>query len=301
MKQPDVSIIIVSFQVKAFLLACLESVRGDESASSEVIVVDNASVDGSQEAIRESFPEVRLIENGVNTGFSAANNQGMEIAGGRYVLLLNPDTIVKNGALGKLVDFMDSHPQVAACGPRLLNEDASVQPSAWRFPGWMSMWKEAFFLNYLLPDQSILGVNAVSPEQVDALSGAALMMRSENRIDLDESLFWMEDVDLCYRLNGPVFIVSAAEIIHFGGKSSAQRMGLAVANQLTSKVKFFYKHRGPQIGFLASLAVGIQLTNRLCLFFLLSWLPRFRVHLRAYMFATRFFVRYKTSKDQRVI
>ncbi|TET53329.1 MAG: glycosyltransferase family 2 protein, partial [Anaerolineales bacterium] len=125
----DLSIVIVSWNVRELLRACLLPLGPDgerSPPSREVIVVDNASSDGSAEMVRTEFPQVRLIVNDANRGFPAANNQGLAAASGRYVLLLNPDTAVQGGALTKMVAYADEHPDVGAIGPKLLDADGSV-------------------------------------------------------------------------------------------------------------------------------------------------------------------------------
>jgi len=127
----DLSTLIVNWNTRALLADCLASVHDNvstlERLNVQTFVVDNASSDGSAAMVRERFPWVRLIENRENVGFARANNQGIRQATGRYVLLLNSDTVVHPGALEALVAFMDAHPQAGACGPRLLNGDSTLQ------------------------------------------------------------------------------------------------------------------------------------------------------------------------------
>lgn len=129
------SVIIVSWNVREELIDCLRSLRENRPRDKfEVIIVDNSSTDSTAEAVKRSFPHLRLIANSVNRGFAAANNQGIKEAQCEYVLLLNPDTIVRPKSLNILIKFMDENKDVGACGPKLLNENDTTQPSTRRFP-----------------------------------------------------------------------------------------------------------------------------------------------------------------------
>jgi hypothetical protein len=129
------SILIVSWNVRQDIVNCVRSIEQDPpQAEFEIIVIDNASEDGTVEVLRHDFPQVTLIANDENHGFAAANNQGIAGSRGEYVLLLNPDTILHPHSLDTLCAFLDGHPDVGACGPRLLNEDGTLQPSA--IAGW---------------------------------------------------------------------------------------------------------------------------------------------------------------------
>jgi N-acetylglucosaminyl-diphospho-decaprenol L-rhamnosyltransferase len=149
---PDISIVIVNWNTRELTLACLESLCAAlEAYRSEVWVVDNASHDGSVAAIRAAYPQVKLIENNQNVGFAAANNQALQQANGRYLFLLNSDTLCKAGALSRLIHYADQHPQIAMLGPKLLNADGSFQPSFADFPN---------FANELLSVSGIGGSSA---------------------------------------------------------------------------------------------------------------------------------------------
>ena len=134
--QPDLSVVILNWNARDYLVAALASLTAQEwQHAIEVIVVDNAShLDDSVATVRRDFSSVQLIANTMNVGFSAGNNIGLRAARGRYILFLNPDTVVHPGALDTLIDWMDAHPQVGACGPKLLNPDGSLQASCRAFP-----------------------------------------------------------------------------------------------------------------------------------------------------------------------
>jgi len=136
----DVSVIIVSWNTRDILQDCLESVYAQtRGVSFEVIVVDNASSDGSVEMVRSQLQQVTLVANRDNRGFAAANNQGMQIARGRYILLLNSDTVVLDGAIQKVVAFADQHPEAAVVGCRVLNRDGTLQQSCFKYPSLLNL------------------------------------------------------------------------------------------------------------------------------------------------------------------
>ncbi|MEZ4515331.1 MAG: glycosyltransferase family 2 protein, partial [Chloroflexota bacterium] len=219
----DLSIIIVNWNTRQLLAGCLSSVISEQlSVTShqplitdhrslitghcplvtETIVVDNASSDGSAATVRERFPAVHLIENGRNTGFALANNQGICHSRGRYVMLLNSDTVVHPGALQTLVAFMDAHPEVGACGPRLLNGDGSLQPSVHPMltPG-REFWRLSF-LEHLSPRATypVDRWDTVTPRPVEVIKGACLVLRRSALHQtglLDDRYFmYTEEVDL---------------------------------------------------------------------------------------------------------
>ncbi|MBM2841238.1 MAG: glycosyl transferase, family 2 [Bacteroidetes bacterium] len=181
----DVTIIIVSWNSKALLGDCLRSIEAAGSTCSwSVIVVDNNSADGTVEMLRKDFPKLRLILNAHNAGFAAANNQAMNVAQSRYVMLLNPDTSIHRGALDEIVRFMDDHPTIWAAGPILLNGNGSVQHSGIRFPSAWDILCETFFLDRLFPRSKAFGrhkelyADTSIPRAVDYVRGACLIVRT---------------------------------------------------------------------------------------------------------------------------
>jgi GT2 family glycosyltransferase len=182
-----VSVIIVSFNTRQMTLDCLraldDALAADGLASAaEVLVVDNGSTDGSAAAVREAFPDVVLIENQTNRGFSAANNQAIRVAKGERVLLLNSDAFPRAGAIAALMRYLDEHPRVAAVGPRLLNADGSLQPSCFRFAGpWRSVC-ENLLLSAAFPNSRLVGDFRAWPhdaerDDVDFVIGACMLVR----------------------------------------------------------------------------------------------------------------------------
>ncbi len=257
---PDLSVIIVNWNVRDLLQRCLQSVFASPFAGHlEVIVVDNASTDGSVEMVRAEFPQVRLVANAENRGFPAANNQGLALARGRYVLLLNPDTEVLSDALQTMVAFADGHPDVGVVGPKLLNPDGSVQSSRRRFPTfatalWESTWLQPYAPRRLLKRYYALDRPDDEIQDVDWVTGAALMARREavEQVGpLDEGFFmYSEELDWCRRFRGVgwrAVYLPTAQIVHYVGKSSEQVLPARHIHFQTSKVRYFRKYHGPVV------------------------------------------------------
>lgn len=230
--------------------------------------MDNGSTDGSVEMVRAEFPAVRLIANVENRGFTAANNQGIAVAQGRYVLLLNPDTEVVEDALAVMVAFADAHPDVGVVGPQLLDPDGSVQSSRRRFPTLATAFFESTWLGLFL-ESAWLGPYTVrcvlkryyvedQPDgatlDVDWVKGAALMARRgaiEQVGPLDESFFmYSEELDWCRRFRDAgwrVVYLPTAQIVHYEGRSSEQVLPARHVHFQTSKVRYFRKYHGPVV------------------------------------------------------
>ena len=232
----DVSIIIVNWNTRQITSDCLDSIYSqDSSLEYEVIVIDNASSDNSVFSIKQNFSEIILIENEVNLGFAAANNQGMRIAKGRYVLLLNSDTVVLDHAIEKTVAFANQHPEAGVVGCRVLNQDMSLQPSCFMYPSVLNMFLASTYLYKIFPGSKFFGREMMSwwemldVREVDVVRGC-FMLVSRKAIHevgvLDESYFmYCEETDWCYRMNDfgwKSLFTPDAEIIHLGGASSKQ-------------------------------------------------------------------------------
>ncbi len=194
----DLTVIIVSWNVRELLRRCLHSVPDTTQNDIEIIVVDNASTDGSADMVRTEFPGVHLVANSQNKGFTAANNQGLAVSHGRHLLLLNPDTEVVGDALTTMLKYMDAQPRAGALGPQLLNPDGSLQPSRRRFPTFATGLMESTVIQEWWPDNRTLrryymadtADDAVQP--VDWVVGACLLVRRqayEQVGGLDEGYF----------------------------------------------------------------------------------------------------------------
>jgi len=249
----DLYIIIVNWNTKEFLLPCLRSIiEGGQGTGWEVIVVDNGSRDGSREEVKKVFPSAHLIENEKNFGFAKAANQGLQKASGRFVLLLNPDTQVKNGAIERLVSFMDAHSDVGVAGAQLLNADGSKQNSIANFPSLGTELLNKSLLRWLFP-KKFPGKerNYSEPIEVDSVIGACMMVRRD-ALDqvglLDEDYFlFLEETDWCYRMKKAgwkIYHIPQAEIYHFQGKSAEEVKKRARVEFYRSRYHFFKKHRG---------------------------------------------------------
>jgi N-acetylglucosaminyl-diphospho-decaprenol L-rhamnosyltransferase len=265
----ELSIVIVSYNTRQLLKECLDSVYASLAEStlvSEVIVVDNASRDGSAAMVRKHFPQVRLIANQDNRGFAAANNQALRALGygtedtphpqpPEYVILLNPDTIVGESALTALVRFMDENPRAGACGARLLHSDGSFQHSAFAFPTLLQVLLDFFPINYRLTDSRLNGryprrlYQADKPFPIDHPLGAALMVRREaiEQVGLlDERFFiYCEEIDWCLRIKAArwgMWCVPEAEIVHHVAQSTGQFRNEMFVALWKSRYQLFEKH-----------------------------------------------------------
>lgn len=249
----DLCIIIVSWNTKTYLLHCVESIfQKREGVPWGVVVVDNGSRDGSGTAVKKIFPAVHLIENDRNLGFSKAANQGLKMLSGRYALLLNPDTEVKDGAIEQLVSFMDGHPEAGVAGAQLLNSDGSRQNSIANFPSLATELLNKSLLRWVFP-KSFPGKERDYPEpvEVDSVIGASMIVKREamEKVGLlDEDYFlFLEETDWCYRLKKAgwkVYHVPQAEIYHFQGKSAQAEKKKARVEYYRSRYHFFKKIEG---------------------------------------------------------
>jgi GT2 family glycosyltransferase len=248
----DLSIVIVNWNTKDLLIQCLKSLEQTlQRLKMEVYVVDNGSVDRSVELMKEKFPEVILIQNPMNLGFAKANNQAMKRSKGKYILLLNPDTQVKEGAVKNLTHFMDAHPEVGIAGAKLLNSDGSKQNSIANFPSLATELLNKSLLRWFFP-KTFLGKerNISEPIEVDSVIGACMMVRWETMEQvglLDEDYFlFLEETDWCYRMKKAgwkVYHVPQAEIYHFQGKSAEKDKKRAKVEYYHSRYQFFKKHK----------------------------------------------------------
>jgi GT2 family glycosyltransferase/lipopolysaccharide/colanic/teichoic acid biosynthesis glycosyltransferase len=231
----DLSIIIVNYNVKEFLQNLLHSIsKSSDKITYEIIIIDNASSDGSVEFISEKFPHVNLIANNKNLGFSKANNIGMKLAKGKYILLLNPDTLISEDTFEKMITFFEENPMVGLAGCKILNPDGTLQLACRRsFPGPWTSFCKVTGLSKLFPQNRLFArynLTYLDPDltyEVDAISGSFMMFRKdvyEKIGGLDEMFFmYGEDLDFCYRVQKAgykVFYVNSAQIIHYKGEST---------------------------------------------------------------------------------
>jgi GT2 family glycosyltransferase len=258
-----VTISIVSFNTRQLLFACLASVFASKGVTFEVHVVDNGSTDESADMVAQNFPQARLTRSVENRGFAAANNTSMRIARGRYVLLLNPDTLVPPDAIAGMVAFMDAHGAAGICGPRILFGDGSVQSCGYRFPTLLSEIRQS--QNLGAPLRWLFGHEpttepSVKPVEVDWVDGACFLIRREavNRIGLlDEQFFlYAEELDWCARARNDGWLVYALpqiDIVHYQGQSSAQSSDFSLAHLVDTRLRYYRKHHGLAVATLTSL------------------------------------------------
>lgn len=254
---PDISIVIVSWNAKQYLLNCLSSLSDPSSYTHEIIVVDNGSTDGSCETVQKEFPEVRLVRNRDNLGFSKANNIGIRASSGRYVCLINSDVIVLEGCIGGLVKFMDRNTLVGMAGPRILNPDKTIQYSCRHFPTVWNNVCQIVGIDRIFPKTQFFSEPIMryftydSIKTVDVLSGCFWMVRRE-ALDqvglLDEDFFiYGEDIDWCRRFHNvgwDVVFYPEAEAIHFGGASSLNSPIRFNLEMQKADLQYWRKHHG---------------------------------------------------------
>ena len=297
----DLSIIIVNWNTREYLLRCLKSVFGSENSPSwEVIVVDNGSQDGSGKEVKQFSPKIHLIANEQNLGFAKATNQGLIHASGRYLLLLNPDTEVKQGAIDPFVHFMENHPDAGIAGGQLLNQDGSKQNSIANFPTLATELLNKRLLRWLFPAM-FPGKerNYVEPIEVDSVIGACMVVRREamekvGLLDEDYFLFF-EETDWCYRMRKggwKVFHLPQAEVVHFQGRGAEPKKREARVEYYRSRYHFFKKNRGELQSFLLLIGLILKLGVELLsigmgclatLFLIRRWRKRFSIY--AYLMA----------------
>lgn len=236
------SIVIVSYNTRELLDDCLKSIAARTQVVHEIIVVDNASVDGTPAFITGSYPYVHLIVNHSNSGFSVANNRGLHQASGQYLMLLNPDTIVLDGALDHMVRYLDSHPQVGIIGAKMMNADGTPQ----HYETWFPRLLTYIFGGFMVRSRGDLG-----SQEVEYVCGACLMIRGETMRQiglLDENIFmYAEDVDWCLRANRAgwkIYHDAVARIIHLAGRASRKDVAARVFNARQAFLYFFRKHYG---------------------------------------------------------
>jgi GT2 family glycosyltransferase len=250
-----ISIIIVNWNTRELLKQCIESIKADiEHIGSEIIVVDNASSDGSVEMIENRFPDVKIIKNSQNMGFAKANNSGIRAATGKYVCLINSDVRILENGLRGTIDFFEKNPQLGIISPMLLNSDMTQQSSCKIFP---SLWTElsiAFgfhklFGKYFSLFNDDLRIQGVNPIEVDVLAGTfwLTLKSSIERVGLldEDFFFYREDYDWCKRFweqGFPVLIIPKYKVVHHGGASSSAESVRFKSELYRSKLIYWKKY-----------------------------------------------------------
>jgi hypothetical protein len=256
----DLSIVIVNWNGRAVLEACLASldreVRGRRDPGrieTETFVVDNASRDGSVDAVRQRFPWVELVALPENRGFAAGCNVGLRRRRGRHALLLNPDTVVARDVLESCLRWLDAHPEVGAVGPRLLNPDGSVQSSVHAYPSLLLELVPRALLEWLAPRRYPSKRSIRGPAEVDALLGACLCVRGEvlERVGLlpEEYFLFLEETDWCFQMRRAgwrIVHLPDVSLMHVHGASSKRLVPARTRIEFhRSLYRFFRRQRGP--------------------------------------------------------
>jgi len=240
----DISIIIVNYNVKEYLSECLKSIFDVlHDISFEVILVDNASRDGSVEFVQQEFPDIKVIVNSTNVGFAAANNQAIDKANGEFVLLLNPDTKLIDQSILKMMSFLKDHEQAGICGPVILNADQEIQNHGYYFPSLMRLFKANVLSCFDFPRL------LEKPFEVDWIQGSCMLIKRELLMSLgcldDKFFIYGEEKDLCLRIKKmgkKVYLLPNCKIIHYSNQSAINCESFAFKEYQKSQFYFFKKH-----------------------------------------------------------
>jgi GT2 family glycosyltransferase len=275
----DVSIIIVNWNSREFLAQCLGTIFAmPRDLEFEIIVIDNASYDGSEQMVRDRFPTVIFIQGRENLGFARANNAAAVHATGRNLLFLNPDTEVVGTAIERMVRFLDARPNAGAVGCKLLNTDGSLQTSCVQaFPTVLNQVLDSALLQRTFPRSSLWGTQAffdehAAPAEVEALSGACLLVRRETSLAVghftEDYFMYAEDIDLCFKLQKAGhrnYYLGDVCVIHHGGQSSGASSESQFGNVLMreSIAKFLRRHRGADYALAYRIALAFTALARL--------------------------------------
>jgi GT2 family glycosyltransferase len=255
---PDLSIVIVSWNTKKYMEECLTSLTTiDGNLSAEIIVVDNASADGTPEMIRAQFPDVKLIETGANLGFAKGNNVGIKEATGKYICLINSDVNVPSDCLEKMHTYMEQQPTIGLLGPGMLRPDGKVYRSGMRFPSLWNLFLRALFLDSLFKNTGLFGGFLMKDFQfdqtrdIDVLNGWLWMARREglNQVGPLDGRFFMyaEDVDWCKRFHlagWRVVFYPEASAVHYGGASAANQPSRFNVEMQRANLQYWKKYHG---------------------------------------------------------
>lgn len=277
----DLSIIIVNYNSGGYLLRCLESLREFPPQSPyEIFVVDNGSEEGDLNGVEESHPEIKVIRNSKNLGFARANNQAVARSSGRYLLLLNPDTLLTREGLDGLLQFMEEHLEAGAAGPLLLYPDGTRQPSFRKFPkphhlffGRSSLLTRLFPKNPFSQSYLLMDLDGSIAREVDWITGACMILRREAFTGVggfDEEYFlFVEDLDLCYRLhekNWKIYFVPDVHVIHHYGGSFGIRRRQSLKEHHMGIYRYFYKHHRVPFPVKGILSLGLLMKLALITF-----------------------------------
>ncbi len=258
---PTISILMVTYNSRGHLPACLNSISAETRVPYEIIIVDNASHDDTVEQVRTNYPQIRLIENKQNVGFAVAVNQAARVSTGRYLLLLNPDTVVQQDAIDRLTAFLEANPVVGICAPRILSTAGRIRHNCFAFETpWSFFWfgvgvGPLHRVRDWMLRRNDWDIAADTPQKVEAVTGAVLLVRRElfERLGgLDERFFmYCEDGDFCLRARkagSTAMLVPNAVVSHSGGastpESSVRLNGMIGQHLLNSRYRYIQKYWG---------------------------------------------------------
>lgn len=276
---PDLSIVVVNFNTGLLARECLKSVfQNTKNITLEVFFVDNASTDGSVEMVKKEFPQVRIIANAENLYFTKANNLALRRAEGRYLMILNPDTFIRDNTFKKMVDFMNVHPDVGACGPKFLNIDGTLQGLGHRYPTLTYVLLEFLFLNALFPNNPIRRKRSYGElveevtREIEATGGACMMVKRDvaQKVGyLDEGfLMYAEETDWCYRIRKAgwkIYCIAEAVLYHYGAGSTEKVENMRIKKIFNKSMSYYCRKR---YGFAAYLfCLFLSFVNLQILFF----------------------------------
>lgn len=289
----DLSIIIVSWNVREHLRACLDSIRRQRGdLETQVLIVDNASKDGTTVMIEAEYPWVELIANVENNGFAAANNQGLARAQGRFLLLLNPDTELNAACLRNTLDYAETHPELGVVGCRAYRQDGSQQSTMFRCLGLRDL-----LINMIVPNRIMrrfawlggaryLGADFDQPHEVEAVSGCFMLLPREvfeQAGGMDEGFFmYGEEAEWCHRIRRGGWKIGyfpGASILHHGGVSTEQCLDEMSRAMARSQLLLIQRTRGRPVASAANALMFLRDGSRALLWKLLSLVSRQRHHL----------------------
>ena len=319
----DFSLVVVSWNTRELLRQCLRSIVDQADVQiappdaplpaaqpgcllAEIIVVDNASDDGSAALVQAEFPQARLLANAHNAGFAAANNQAIAMARGRLLFLLNPDAYLLPGALHGLLAFMQAHPEAAAAGPKVLNPDGSWQATSFRFATLGDLLSEALFLSLLQPHSPLFarrelgGFDRSTMREVDWVQGCALVIRRTvwDAVGPFDEGYWMyvEELDWSRRahlLGYRIFFTPDAQVVHYGKRSVARARAHVLPLGYRSHFRYYRKFDGPRYTLAVRAIAVLQMSLRAAISAVLALVApgparlRWRENRRAYCAVVR--------------
>jgi GT2 family glycosyltransferase len=282
----DISIVIVNWRTRDSLRECLRSLQRQEGPfTMESIVVDNASQDGSAKMMTTEFPQIRLVCNKQNRGFAAACNQGMSIAKGQFILLLNPDTIVPPGTLAKFLAFAKTRPVSAVIGCRVVNPNGSLEHTCFRYPSLLNILLSALYLNKIFPRNRFFGREFMtwwdrdSVRDVDVVTGSCMLIRRkaiEQIGFMDERYFiYAEEADWCYRFaqaGWKMTFTPSVEIVHLSSQSTLQCWPKMYVWQRKSILLYLEKWHGASVRNLANIVFLVSILPRIAFWLVARYL-----------------------------